>query len=180
MVQLWHPYIMLVLSNFSRVWLFATLWTVAHQAPLSVGFSRQEHWSGLPCPPLGDLSNPGIKTRSPALRVDSLLSEAPGKPKNTRVGSLSLLQGIFSTQGSNWDLLHCRWILYQLSYQGSPERLPWPGIKPKPWESWLLTSRPPGSVMSIHIYWKKTWLWLDGLLSAKWCLCFLIHCLSLS
>ena len=46
---------------FSRVQLFTTPWTVAHQAPLSMGFSRQEYWSGLPCPPPGDLPNPGIK-----------------------------------------------------------------------------------------------------------------------
>ena len=51
--------------------------------------------------------------------ADSLPSEAPGKPKNTGVGSLSLLQGIFSTQESNRGLLHCRRILYQLSYQGT-------------------------------------------------------------
>ena len=57
--------------------------------------------------------------RSLALQVDSLLSEPPGKPKNTGVGSLFLLQRIFSTQESNQLLLHCRWILYQLSYQGS-------------------------------------------------------------
>ena len=61
-----------------------------------------------------------FEPRSPTLQVDSLSSESPGKPKNTGVGSLSLLQGIFLTQESNWGLLHCRWILYQLSYQGSP------------------------------------------------------------
>ena len=64
--------------------------------------------------------NPGIEPRSPTLQADSLLSEPPGKPKNTRVGSLSLLQQIFLTQESNKGLLHCRRILYQLSYQGSP------------------------------------------------------------
>ena len=65
-----------MLSHFSHVQLFATPWTVAHQTPLSMGFSRQEHWSGLPCPPPGDLSNPGIEPMSPeapALQVDSLL-----------------------------------------------------------------------------------------------------------
>ena len=62
---------------------------------------------------------PGIEPRSPALQTDSLLSEPTGKPKNTRVGSLSLLQGIFPTQESNWGLLHCRWILYQLNHKGS-------------------------------------------------------------
>ena len=53
-----------VLTGFSRVRLFATLWTVAHQALLSTGFSRQEYYSRLPCPPPGDLSNPGIEPRS--------------------------------------------------------------------------------------------------------------------
>ena len=50
-----------MLSCFSRVQLFATLWTVARQAPLSMGFSRQEYWSGLTCPPPGDLPDPGMK-----------------------------------------------------------------------------------------------------------------------
>ena len=57
---------------------------------------------------------------SPTLQADSLPSELPGKPKNTGVGSLTLLQGIFLTQELNRGLLHCRWIFYQLSYQGSP------------------------------------------------------------
>ena len=85
------------------------------------GFSRQEYWSGLPFPPPGHLPDPGIKPRSPASRVDSLPSEPPRKPKNTGVGSLSLFQGIFPTQELNQGLLHCRQILYQLSYQGSPK-----------------------------------------------------------
>ena len=63
----------------SCVQLFATPWTVALQAPLSMRFSRQEYWNGLPCPPPGDLSNPRVKPRSPALQVDSLPSEPPGK-----------------------------------------------------------------------------------------------------
>ena len=61
----------------------------------------------------------GMEPRSPALQADSLLAESQGTPKSTGVGSLSLLQGIFLTQESNWSFLHCRWILYQLSYQGS-------------------------------------------------------------
>ena len=60
--------------------LFVTLWTIAHQAPWSMGLSRQEYWSGLLFPSSGDLPNPGIKPRSPALQADSLLSEPPGKP----------------------------------------------------------------------------------------------------
>ena len=64
-------------------------------------FSRLEYWSGQPFPSPGDLPNPGIKPRSPALQVDSLPAKPPGKPKNTGVGGLSLLQGIFQTQESN-------------------------------------------------------------------------------
>ena len=56
-----------------------TPWTVARQAPLSMRFYRQESWSELPCPPTGDLPNPGIKPRSPALQADSLPPEPPGK-----------------------------------------------------------------------------------------------------
>ena len=67
----------------------------------------------------GGLLNPGIEPRSPALQADSLPAEPQVKPKNIGVGSLSLLQEIFPTQELNWGLLHCRWILYQLSYQVS-------------------------------------------------------------
>ena len=90
---------MCVLSRFSHVRLFATPWTVAHKVPLPMGFSRQEYWSGLPCLPPRDLPNPGIKPRSPSLQADSLQTEPPGKPKNTRVGSLSLLGGDLSDPG---------------------------------------------------------------------------------
>ena len=61
----------------SHVWLFATPWTVDHQAPLSMEFSRQEYWSGLPFPSPGDLPNPRIDPRSPASQVDVLLSKPP-------------------------------------------------------------------------------------------------------
>ena len=57
-----------------------TPWTLAHQAPLSMGFSRQEYWSGLPFPSPGDLPHLGIESGTPALQADSLLSELPGKP----------------------------------------------------------------------------------------------------
>jgi len=62
---------------------------------------------------------PRIEPRSPALQADSLPAETQGKPRNTGVGSLSLLQQTFPTQELNWGLLHCRRILYQLSYHGS-------------------------------------------------------------
>ena len=83
----------------SRVQLFVTPSTIQ---PME--FSRPEY------------PNPGIKPRSPALQEDSLPVEPQRRPKNTGVGSLSLLQQIFLTQESNHGLLHCRWILYQLSF----------------------------------------------------------------
>ena len=61
-----------------------TLWTVDLQTPLSMGSSRQEHWSGLQGPPPGDLSNPGTEPRSSSLQADSLSSEPPGKPQDGR------------------------------------------------------------------------------------------------
>ena len=77
------PKAFLLLSRFSFVGLPATLWTAAHQS-LFVGSSRQEYWSGLPCPPPGDLLNPGIEplsSVSPALHSDSSPTELPGEPK---------------------------------------------------------------------------------------------------
>jgi len=93
-----------------------TPWTVAHQAPLSMGFFRQEYWSGLPCPPPGDLPNPGDKCTSltaPALAggffTTSTIDPMVCKPTGSSVQGI--LQGIFLTHGSNLSLLHCRWIL---------------------------------------------------------------------
>ena len=67
------------MKSLSRVQLFATSWTVAYQDPPSMGFSRQEYWSGLPLPSPGDLPDPGIKPGCPALQADALLSAPPGK-----------------------------------------------------------------------------------------------------
>ena len=150
-----------LLSHFSHIWLFETPWTVVHQAPLSMGFSRQEYWSGLPCPPrvssqsrdqtwvscvsctAGEnvlfllLSHPGSplfnheneserhSVMSNSLRPHELHSPWNSPDQNTRVGSLSLLQEIFPTQGSNPGLLQCRQILYPLSHKGSPRILDW-------------------------------------------------------
>jgi len=85
--------------------------------------ARIVEWVAMPYSRGSSLEYPcllGIESRSPALQADSLPSEPPEKPKNTVVGSLSLLKGNFPTQDSNWGLLHCRRILYHLSYQGSP------------------------------------------------------------
>ena len=80
--QNWFYNYVCVLSHFSRVRLFVTPWTVAHQAPLPMGFFRQEYWSGLPFPSPGDLFDSGIETGSPTFQADSLPSELPQKPNN--------------------------------------------------------------------------------------------------
>ena len=72
------PFLLLYFSSVSHVRLFATLWTVACQAPLSMGFSRHEYWSGFPFPSPEDLPDPGIEPGSCALQADSLPSEPPG------------------------------------------------------------------------------------------------------
>ena len=115
-----------ILGNIYQIYLLQIFSPQARPTRLLClwGFSRQN--TGVSChAPPGDLPNSGIEPRSPALQVDSLPSEPPGKPKNTGVGSLSLLQGIFLTQELNQGLLRCRGILYQLRSQGSPRILEW-------------------------------------------------------
>ena len=124
-----HPCLCSVMSDS------ATLWTVAHQAPLSMGFSRQKYWSGLPCPPPGDLPNTGIKPTSPvspALQVDSLPTEPLGKP---------LLQ-------------HCFCFMFWLfDYEACEILGPWPGIEPTPpvLEDKVLTTGLPGKSLSVFL-----------------------------
>ena len=109
------------LKSLSRVRLLATPWTVAYQSPPSMGFSRQEYWSGLPFPSPGGLPNPGIEPGSPALQADALPSAPPGKPcsqvgisncqlvtENQRVRTPALLaapQGTGSQLTCLWRLL---------------------------------------------------------------------------
>ena len=73
-------YVLCCAQSLSHVQLFVTPWTVACQAPLSMGLSRQEYWSGLPFPPPGDLPNQGNEPRFPTLQGNSLPAEPPGKP----------------------------------------------------------------------------------------------------
>ena len=89
----------------SRVRLFASPWTIAHQDPLSVGFSRQEYSSGLPFPSPKDLPDPGIKTRSPVLQADPLLSEPPGKPSSTLPKATDDLKQKMNNIDYNYDNL---------------------------------------------------------------------------
>ena len=106
------------MKSLSRVRLFVTTWTVAYQAPLSMGFSRQEYWSGLPFPSPGVLYNSGIEPRSPTLQADALSSKPPGKPQN---GYRNCLKGIVKNSSSLWDL--CHWLDDGTSYLDKTERL---------------------------------------------------------
>ena len=85
------------MKSLSRVRLFATPWTIAYQAHLSMEFSREEYWSGLPFPSQGDLPDPGIECRSPALQADALPSEPPGKPESDEYQPCTLLSTSVST-----------------------------------------------------------------------------------
>ena len=109
------------------VWLFATPWTVAYQAPLSMAFSRQEYWSGLPFPSLIHESEKWKWSRSVVsdssrphgLWPTRLLCPWHFPGNSTGVDCHFLLQGIFPNQGLNLGLLHCRQMLYRLSQQGT-------------------------------------------------------------
>ena len=79
------------MKSLSHVRLFVTPGTVAYQASPSMGFSREEYWSGLPFPSPGDLPDPGIEPRSPALETDALTSKPPGKKKTKQVPDKPLL-----------------------------------------------------------------------------------------
>ena len=98
-VQLSQPYMKVKVKSLSHVRLFATLWTVAHQAPQSMEFFRQEYWSGLPFPSPEDLLNLGIEPGSPSLQADALLSEPPGNltnhPYMTTGKTIALTRRIF-------------------------------------------------------------------------------------
>ena len=95
-----------------------TEWLTLSLSTLYSGILQTRNTGVGSLPPPGDLPNPGMEPGSPALKANSLPPEPPRKPKNTGVGSLSLLQGVFSTQESNRGLLHCRW-----RYQGSPTKI---------------------------------------------------------
>ena len=101
-------------KSLSRVWLFVTPWTAAYQALRSMGFSRQEYWSGLPFPSPGDLPNPGIEPRSPALQTDTLPSEPLGKPLVILTGYLNILLYIFLYFNflNNLGLRRRKWCVY--------------------------------------------------------------------
>ena len=92
----WPRKVKVKVNSLSRVWLFATPWTVAHQAPPSMGFSRQEYWSGLPFPSPRDRPDPGIEPRSPSLQADPLPYEPPGKVLITREHSVCKISSSYT------------------------------------------------------------------------------------
>ena len=102
-------------KSLSRVWLFATPCTIQ-----SMEFSRPEYWSGYPFPSPGNLPNPGIEPRSPTLQADTLPAEPQGSSRILEWIAYPFSRGIFPAQESKWCIVHCRQILYQLSYQESP------------------------------------------------------------
>ena len=127
-------------QSLGRFRLFATPWTVAHQAPLSMGFSRQEYWSGLPCPPPEDLPDPGIEPRSPALQADSLPSEPPVVIRDGWGFPLHLGSGCVVHQNSMLSSNHTR-----------TKSWPWPlltsfGVPRCLWQ--ILRGSPPTSAFS--------------------------------
>ena len=147
-------------KSLSRVRLFAILWTVAHQALPSMGFSRQEYWSGLPFPSPGDLPNLGIEPRSPVLEVDALTSEPLRKlPKRLHqlifCGCAKSLQ-LCPTVGDPMDCSPPGSSIQGFSRQEywsglpfpSPGDLPDPGIEPRSptLQADSLTSAPPGKL----------------------------------
>ena len=120
-----------MLTHFSHVRFFVTLWTVALQAPLSMEFSRQESWSGLPCPPPGDLPDPGIKPmslKSPALAGGFFTARALQSPDNMWCGAsficlfaiclCSLVRWLFHISGPLLELFSYYWVLDVFVYFG--------------------------------------------------------------
>ena len=110
----------------SRVQLFATPWTVAYHAPPSMGFSRQEYWSGLPFPSPEDLPDPGIEPGSPTFQADALTSEPPGKPLIHYLGLLIAFLSIMERLQDNMEkemAAHSSTIAWKIPWTEEPGRL---------------------------------------------------------
>ena len=142
-------------------------WTVACQAPLSMGILQQEYWSGLLCPPPEDLPNPRIKPRSPTVQADSLSHEPPGKPMNIGVSSLSLLQGIFPTKNqtivggffTNWATREAKDLKHgSKSLRNNFCSFNWSTSYQSYWFIWVFSS------------WKKSCKWMPGISQRNECI----------
>ena len=127
-----------LMKLLGHVWLFVTPWTVAYQAPWTMGFTRQEYWSGLPWPSPGDLPDPGIEPGSSALQPDTLPSEPPGKPWETyrllfiynRTLKIRLQQSGFSWVLCILLILHPPGSLYRLALWEEQELEKVPSLLP--------------------------------------------------
>ena len=141
-----------VLSLFSRVWLFATLWTIEHQALLSMGFSRQEYWSRLPCPPPGDLPDPGIEPKSPvspALQANSLPLSLQGS-KSTILQYKYLPQKRLSRKLMEKEIAtHSSTLAWKIPWTEEPGRLQSMGLQ-KVGHDWATS-------LSTFIHWRRKW-----------------------
>ena len=136
-------------KSLSHVQLFATPWPVAYQAPPSMGFSRQECWSGLPFPSPGDLPNPGIEPRSPALQADALPSEPPGKPRKERKWSRSVVSDSLRPHGPEKGMAtHSSILDWEVRWTEEPGGLQCIGLQ-RVWHDWECTQR---HKVTIYIY----------------------------
>ena len=154
---------MCVLSHFSCVQLFVTLWTVAHQATLSMGFSRQEYWSGLPCPSPGDLPNSGIEPaslRSLALAgrffTTSAILSAP-RPDTTTLSTCS--KGRNSMGRSNAPIQAMS--TSSLRAQTGPILCSSLSLRDSIWALLSLTPSPPANPILCFLQWPplRVWVW---------------------
>ena len=142
-------------KSFSCVWLFVTPWTVAYQAPLSMEFSRQEYWSGLPFPSPGDLPNPGIEPGSPALQADTLPSEPPGNQFFESGGQsigVSASTSVLPMNIQDWSPLDSL-VASPCCPRGSQESFPTPQFKSI--NSLVLRFLYSPTLTSIHDHWKN-------------------------
>ena len=114
-------------KSLNHVRFFATPWTVAHQASPSMGFSRQEYWSGLPVPSPGDLLDPRMEARSPALQVEALTSKPPGKPYREQGLTKNIHKGPYIHRKQPWlkimviGMKGCCWIMQRHRDSWPPE-----------------------------------------------------------
>ena len=151
--------------------LFVIPRTVAHQAPLSMGIPQQAYCSGLPCPSPGDLHHIGIELQSLTLQADSLPHEPPGKPKNTGVDSLFLLQGF--SQPRNQNRVSCTAGEFFTSWATKEASHPLPPSTGK----WQFCKDIPGQIGTTQVYSQPEWKWVKrkgesvALLKNTW-----VHC----
>ena len=126
-------------KSLSHVPLFATPWTVAHQAPLSMEFSRQVYWSGLPYPSPGDLPDPGIEPRSPALQADALPSEPPGKLCWQCLVVIRWMNPLLARGGIRYEERPqaSPWLPFQREGTSPEEKMEQSGVVSAPWNTGL-------------------------------------------